>query len=204
MNIIDLKLKGLKLIKPNIFKDSRGFFLESYNQATYQQHGVAPLFVQDNHSFSQKNTIRGMHYQSEPGQAKLLRVSHGSIFDVAIDIRPSSPTFGQWEGVILDDQNHHQLFIPVGFAHGFCVLSPEAHVIYKVSSLYNPSTEKGFRWNDPTIQINWPTTTPIVSDRDQTAPLFSESHFHMILETAVQNDNATQYFEPESLMIGKT
>lgn len=178
MEIVDLRLKGLKLIKPKIFKDSRGFFLESYNQAIYQQNGIDPIFVQDNHSFSQKDTIRGMHFQSKPGQAKLLRVSHGEIFDVAVDIRPDSPTFGEWEGVILNDQNHYQLFIPVGFAHGFCVLSQDAHVMYKVSSLYNAATEMGFRWNDPSINIKWPTINPIVSDRDQKAPLFTEYHFH--------------------------
>ena len=174
MEVVELSLKGLKLIKPKVFKDSRGFFLESYNEATYQQAGIDASFVQDNHSFSQKNTVRGMHFQTIPGQAKLLRVSQGEIFDVAVDIRPDSPTFGKWEGVILNSTNHHQLFVPIGFAHGFCVLSEEAHVMYKVSSLYNPSTEVGFRWNDQTINIQWPVTNPIVSERDQKAPLFNE------------------------------
>lgn len=183
MEIVDLRLKGLKLIKPKIFKDSRGFFLESYNQTLYQRNGITPIFVQDNHSFSQKDTIRGMHFQSKPGQAKLLRVSHGEIFDVAVDIRPDSPTFGQWEGVILNDQNHYQLFVPIGFAHGFCVLSPDAHVMYKVSSPYDATTEMGFRWNDPIINITWPTINPVVSDRDQKAPLFNECHFQIVDKT---------------------
>ena len=149
MEVVELSLKGLKLIKPKVFKDSRGFFLESYNEATYQEAGIDASFVQDNHSFSQKNTVRGMHFQTIPGQAKLLRVSQGEIFDVAVDIRPDSPTFGKWEGVILNSTNHHQLFVPIGFAHGFCVLSEEAHVMYKVSSLYLLITN-----NDETLLIS--------------------------------------------------
>lgn len=175
MEIVDLKLAGLKLVKPKVFKDNRGFFLESFKQSLYQKMGIAESFVQDNHSFSQKGCIRGMHFQSVPGQAKLVRVAAGKIFDVAVDIRPDSPTYGQWEAVILDDQNHHQLFIPVGFAHGFCVLSDEAHVLYKVSTAYDPQYEKGFRWNDSQINIQWPTDHPIISERDQLAPSFHES-----------------------------
>ncbi len=175
MEIIDLRLNGLKLVKPRVFKDSRGFFLESFKQPLYQKMGIPESFLQDNHSFSQKGCIRGMHFQSVPGQAKLVRVAVGKIYDVAVDIRSDSPTYGQWEGVILDDQEHHQLFIPVGFAHGFCVLSEEAHVMYKVSTPYDPQHEKGFRWNDPQINIQWPTDEPIVSARDLEAPSFHES-----------------------------
>lgn len=174
MEIIELRLKGLKLLKPKVFKDSRGFFLETYNETTYRAAGVLEKFVQDNHSFSQKNTIRGMHFQSIPGQAKIIRVPHGEIFDVVVDIRPDSPTFKQWEGVILNGLNHHQLLIPIGFAHGFCVLSDDAHVMYKVSSLYDSKTEKGFRWNDSDIGIEWPVEAPIVSERDQSSPIFQE------------------------------
>lgn len=174
MEVIDLRLKGLKLIKPKVFKDSRGFFLESFQGAFYEKLGLNGSFVQDNHSFSRQGCIRGMHFQSDPGQAKLVRVASGTIFDVAVDIRPNSPTFGEWEGVILDGEFHAQLFLPVGFAHGFCVLSPEAHVLYKVSSLYRADTEKGFRWNDRTINIKWPVENPIVSERDQAAPSFKE------------------------------
>ncbi len=115
-----------------------------------------------------------MHFQSSPGQAKLIRVALGKIYDVAVDIRPHSTTYGQWTSVILDDQSHHQLFIPIGFAHGFCVLSKEAHVLYKVSSSYDPKTEKGFRWDDPTVKIQWPIEHPTVSERDQQAPFFHE------------------------------
>jgi dTDP-4-dehydrorhamnose 3,5-epimerase len=141
-------------------------------------------FQQDNHSYSKKGCIRGMHFQSYPGQAKLVRAAIGRIYDVAVDIRPQSSTFGKWEGVILDDQNHYQLYIPIGFAHGFCVLSDEAHVMYKVSTLYNPQYEKGFRWDDPQINIQWPlTVSATVSDRDQKAPFFREMDFYSGVKT---------------------
>jgi dTDP-4-dehydrorhamnose 3,5-epimerase len=175
MEIIDLRLQGLKLIKPKVFKDNRGFFLESFKQPLYQQLGIQEIFLQDNHSFSQKGCIRGMHFQSFPGQAKLVRAAVGKIFDVAVDIRSDSPTFGEWEGVILDDENHYQLFVPVGFAHGFCVLSEEAHVMYKVSTPYDPLHEKGFRWDDSHVNIQWPIKDPVVSERDEKSPSFHES-----------------------------
>lgn len=174
MEVIDLRLKGLKLIKPQVFRDKRGFFLETFQQSFCQKLGLEGNFLQDNHSYSLKNCLRGMHFQSTPGQAKLIRAGVGKIFDVAVDIRSHSPTFGQWEAVILDDQSHHQLYIPVGFAHGFCVLSEEAHVFYKVSAPYHPQTEKGFRWDDPDVNIEWPIDNPVVSDRDLQAPLFKE------------------------------
>lgn len=174
MEVINLRLEGLKLIKPKVFRDDRGFFLESFQESVYEQKGIPSRFVQDNHSYSQRGCIRGMHFQSFPGQAKLIRVSVGEIYDVAVDIRPDSPTYGQWEAVVLDDRFHHQLFVPVGFAHGFCVLSEEAHVMYKVSTPYQAEFEKGFRWNDPTINISWPVESPIVSERDQIAPFFHE------------------------------
>lgn len=174
MLVTDLKLSGLKLIKPKIFEDPRGFFLESFQQNVYEKHGITDYFQQDNHSYSKKGCIRGLHFQSYPGQSKLIRVAVGKIFDVAVDIRPNSPTFGQWEGVILDDRSHCQLFIPVGFAHGFCVLSDEAHVMYKVSNPYDSKYEKGFRWDDPDVAIDWPAKDPLVSERDQKAPFFKE------------------------------
>lgn len=173
MQVIDLCLPGLKLIQPKVFHDDRGFFLESFHQILYEKMGIIETFLQDNHSFSQKNCIRGMHFQTFPGQAKLVRVGVGKIYDVAVDIRPSSPTYRQWQGVILDDKSHEQLFIPVGFAHGFCVLSDYAHVLYKVSSPYHPSYEKGFCWNDKEINIQWPVDQPLVSERDQQAPSFA-------------------------------
>lgn len=178
MDIINLRLNGLKLLKPKVFRDDRGFFLETFQQSVYEKLGLPGVFAQDNHSYSKKGCIRGMHYQTYPGQAKLIRVGVGKIFDVAVDMRPDSPTFGQWEGIELDDQDHQQLFVPVGFAHGFCVLSDEAHVMYKVSMPYNASTEKGFRWDDPQINIQWPVKEPIVSERDRLAPFFKELGIH--------------------------
>jgi dTDP-4-dehydrorhamnose 3,5-epimerase len=170
----NLHLQGLKLVKPKVFKDHRGFFLETFQQSAYEKAGIDCSFVQDNHSFSQKGCIRGMHFQSFPGQAKLIRVAMGKIYDVAVDIRPQSATFGQWEAVILDDELHYQLYIPVGFAHGFCVLSEEAHVLYKVTAPYDSKFEKGFRWDDPGVKIHWPVEHPIVSERDKQAPYFHE------------------------------
>ncbi len=175
MQAIPLRLKGHLLIQPNVFRDERGFFIESFQKTRYEELGIDCDFVQDNHSYSSKRCLRGMHYQSIPGQAKLVRVSRGEIFDVAVDIRPDSPTYGEWEGVFLDGENHHQLFIPIGFAHGFCVLSEEgADVCYKVSSSYCAETEKGFRWDDPTIGIDWPIHDPMVSTRDQSNPWFAD------------------------------
>jgi dTDP-4-dehydrorhamnose 3,5-epimerase len=168
-----LKISGLILFKPRVFHDARGFFLETYRQGVYQDHGL-PAFVQDNLSFSRKNVIRALHYQSSPGQAKLVSCLQGTVFDVAVDLRPGSPTFGQWEGIELSGENHHQLFIPKGFAHGYCVLSDEATVQYKVSALYDPATERSIRWNDPQIGVAWPLKHPVLSPRDETSPFLKE------------------------------
>lgn len=156
-----MKIAGLVLITPKILQDERGFFLESFRESW----GLGVDFVQDNHSFSKKNVLRGMHYQK--GQAKLVRCVSGKIFDVAVDMRPDSPTYGQWEGVILDDEKHHQLFIPDGCAHGFCVLSEGADICYKVSAYYDSALESGFRFDDPKVGINWPVKEPIISRRDR-------------------------------------
>lgn len=168
-----LRLPGLIKITPDVFSDSRGFFMQSYHQPSYVDAGIGCAFLQDNHSRSVKNTIRGMHYQQAPGQAKLVRVVSGRIFDVAVDIRPKSPTFGQWEGVWLDAERHEQLFVPVGFAHGFCVVSETAEVLYKTSSVYDHAQEKGFAYNDPEVNIAWPSDAPLVSPRDEKAPSLS-------------------------------
>ena len=173
MEVKDLELAGLKLIKPAVFGDSRGFFLESYHEARYQAAGIREVFVQDNHSRSVKGTLRGLHYQSSPGQAKLIRVTLGRIFDVAVDIRPGSSTFGKWAGLELDDQKHEQLFIPIGFAHGFCVLSDVAEVQYKCSALYDAKTESSIDYKDPEIGVDWPVKEPLLSARDQTAESFA-------------------------------
>jgi dTDP-4-dehydrorhamnose 3,5-epimerase len=174
LSIERLPLDGLIAITPRVFADDRGFFLESYREAAYRAAGIDATFVQDNHSRSQRGTLRGLHYQLAPGQAKLVRCVRGAIWDVAVDVRPESPTFGKWHAVELDETSHRQLYIPVGFAHGFCVLSEVADVLYKVSSYYDPATERGFRWDDPDVAITWPITDPILSPRDRDAPRFAE------------------------------
>ena len=163
-----------QLLRPKTIVDERGFFRELFSKTVYLQAGIDCDFVQDNHSFSRQGTIRGMHFQRSPGQAKLVSVVEGKIFDVIVDIRPESPRFGQWEGVYLDALLGEQLFIPVGYAHGFCVVSEHAHVIYKVSTLYNPLEERAFCFNDPSVGIVWPVMDPILSERDRTAPLLKE------------------------------
>lgn len=157
------------MIQPKVFKDERGFFCESYRRNRYADAGIDLEFVQDNIAFSKKNTLRGLHYQERPGQAKLVSVSGGSIWDVAVDVRPDSPTYGEWEAVELSDDNFKQFFIPVGFAHGYLVLSDTARVHYKVSSPYDPAEERSILWNDPTLAIDWPVLKPILSERDQKA-----------------------------------
>jgi len=173
VQVIDLELSGLKLIRPTVFGDERGFFLETYSAPRYAAAGIQVTFVQDNHSRSVKGTLRGLHYQSQPGQAKLVRVSRGRIWDVAVDIRPESPTFGRWHAVELDDQKNEQLFVPVGFAHGFCVLSDFAEVQYKVSSPYDAKTELALDYADPDLKVAWPISSPLLSARDQTAESFA-------------------------------
>lgn len=174
MEIIELPLAGAKLIRPRVFGDARGFFFESYSEARYRTAGISEMWVQDNHSSSVQGTLRGLHYQSAPGQAKLVRVTRGRIFDAIVDIRPDSATFGKWHGEQIDAEQHCQLYIPVGFAHGFCVLSDLAEVQYKVSTPYNGATECAFRWNDPEVGVKWPLTTPVLSARDQTSEAFAE------------------------------
>lgn len=174
MDITEFPIAGLKRIRPTIFRDDRGFFLESYNEKRYRSIGIDCCFVQDNHSLSKKGTLRGLHYQSTPGQAKLIRVSRGRVFDVAVDLRTDSPTFGRWEGVYLDAESREQMFIPLGFAHGFCVVSEQAEVLYKVSSVYNPATECTLKWDDPELGVKWPLSQPILSQRDVEAETFAD------------------------------
>ncbi len=173
LQVETLKL-GPVLISPQVFSDNRGFFKETYKKSLYNAHGITCDFVQDNHSFSLQNTLRGMHFQKKPGQAKLVFVVKGTIFDVMVDIRKNSPTFGKWEGVYLDGEKGQQLFIPIGFAHGFCVVSDEAHVVYKVSHPYDASEECTFRFDDPFVGIQWPVSSPLLSSRDQNSPFLKE------------------------------
>lgn len=170
----ETKLDGVVLVEPQVHGDERGFFVETYSKDAWADLGVDAEFVQHNHSRSSKGTLRGLHFQLSPGQAKLLRCARGSILDVAVDLRKGSPTYGQWEGHVLDDERHHQLFVPIGFAHGFVVLSDVADVAYLVSSVYDPATEAGIAWDDPDIGVDWQVDEPLLSGRDQTAPKLSE------------------------------
>jgi dTDP-4-dehydrorhamnose 3,5-epimerase len=171
---LQTKLGGVVLLEPQVFGDERGFFVETFSKDGWAEHGVDAEFVQHNHSRSGKGILRGLHFQTEPGQAKLLRCARGAIFDVAVDLRRDSPTYGQWEGHVLDDERHRQLFVPVGFAHGFVVLSDVADVSYLVSSVYDPATEAGIAWDDPEVGVEWGVAEPTLSERDKTAPKLSE------------------------------
>lgn len=178
-----LQIPDLILIEPRVFGDERGFFMETYNYREFEEFGLTDRYVQDNHSKSSRGVLRGLHYQkSKAAQAKLVRVIRGEIFDVAVDIRRGSPTFGKWVGVILSEQNKRQLYIPAGFAHGFCVLSEEAEVLYKVTDFYNPQEERGIIWNDPDIAIDWPVKEPILSKKDAAWPPLKEADNDFIYE----------------------
>ena len=168
------KLDGLVLIEPVVHGDERGFMVESFSRDAWRELGVDDDFVQHNHSRSRRGTLRGIHFQTEPGQAKLVRCARGKILDVAVDLRRNSPTYGQWEAHRLDDVRHRQLFVPVGFGHGFAVLSEEADVAYQVSSYYDPATESGIAWDDPAIGIDWDVEDPLLSDRDRNAPRLAD------------------------------
>ncbi|MFZ1994831.1 MAG: dTDP-4-dehydrorhamnose 3,5-epimerase [Solirubrobacteraceae bacterium] len=173
MRTLETRLSGPILLAPTVHGDPRGFFVESYRRSALAELGVPDEFVQDNHSRSRRGIVRGMHYQA--GQAKLIRCARGSILDVVVDIRRGSPQFGQWEGLILDDEEHHMLYCPSGFAHGFCVLSELADVTYKTSAYYDPSGEGGFAFDDPEVAIQWPRHLElVVSERDRSAPTLAQ------------------------------
>ena len=173
-NVEKSDLEGVLLIQPAVHSDPRGRFFESFQKERYKEIGIEEEFVQDNPSVSLKNTIRGLHYRASPEQAKLVRVIKGEVFDVVVDIRSQSPTFGQWRGYTLSDSNYRQIYIPVGFAHGFCVLSETAEFLYKVSEYYSAEKEKGIMWNDRDIGIKWPTSKPILSEKDKTNPALKD------------------------------
>jgi dTDP-4-dehydrorhamnose 3,5-epimerase len=180
MKIIPTSLKEVLIIEPDVFADKRGFFMETYHQERYRNSGISQAFVQDNLSSSVKGTLRGLHYQIDQPQAKLVQVVSGEIYDVAVDIRKNSPTFGKWTGVHLSSETKRQLFIPEGFAHGFCVLSETALFLYKCSDLYAPGDEGGILWSDPAIGIEWPVTNPIISEKDNRLPCLSEIQPHRL------------------------
>ncbi len=175
MTVRPTTLPGVRLIEPRVFGDARGFFLERYHAERYAEAGIEARFVQDNHSRSRRGTLRGLHYQRRHPQGKLVEVARGHIWDVVVDLRPESPAFGQWEGFDLDDEAHRQLWVPAGFAHGFCVVSEEADVLYKCTDVYRPDDEGGIVWNDPTVGIDWPDIgRPLLSEKDQALPRLAD------------------------------
>jgi len=182
MEFIKGQLDGIFIVSPGVHEDKRGFFFEAYHQMRFKEHGITAEFVQDNQSFSGKGTLRGLHYQIQMAQDKLIRVLSGEIFDVALDIRQGSPSYGLWEGVVLSAKNKKQLFIPKGFAHGFQVISDEAEILYKCSDFYSPQHDRGILWSDPEIGITWPIPSPVLSDKDKIQPrlkdLTPENLFH--------------------------
>lgn len=176
MNVVKTANPDVLILEPRVFGDERGFFMESYNRKTFQQlTGLDVEFVQDNHSRSQKNVLRGLHYQLQQAQGKLVRVIEGEIFDVVVDIRKSSPSFGQWLGVTLSEENKKQLWVPAGFAHGFCVTSDYAQVLYKTTDFYAPEHERSIAWNDHALGIEWPCDEPLLSDKDRAGVPFAEA-----------------------------
>lgn len=180
MKVTSLTLEGAKLIEPVVHGDHRGFFMESYNEKLMHENGIMHNFIQDNHSLSaEPGVLRGMHYQLNPkAQTKLIRVISGSIYDVILDIRKDSPTFGQWQGFILSDANKRQLLVPQGFAHGFCTLAANTQVIYKVDEYYSPEHDRGIAWNDPSLNIDWPVSSPVLSDKDTRHPLLKDAELN--------------------------
>jgi dTDP-4-dehydrorhamnose 3,5-epimerase len=177
MNIQECKLSGVRLINPVVHCDKRGFFLESFSAREFENAGVPCNFIQDNHSLSvESGVVRGLHFQKPPfEQSKLIRVIQGSILDVIVDCRKNSPTFGQWDSFELSAENYAMLYIPAGFAHGFCTLLPNTEVLYKVDNYYSKPHDSGIRWNDPSIGIEWPVDSPILSEKDKTLPLLNDS-----------------------------
>ncbi len=173
MKVTSARIPEVKIIEPKVYEDDRGYFLESFREEVLKEHGILDSFVQDNISKSFKGTVRGLHYQLEKPQAKLVQCIKGEILDVAVDVRKSSKTFGNYVAVKLSEKNHRQVYIPEGFAHGFSVLSDNAIVHYKCTAYYDKDSERGIRWDDPLIRINWDVSKPILSDKDRRQPLFS-------------------------------
>jgi dTDP-4-dehydrorhamnose 3,5-epimerase len=174
MKITTTKLPGVLLIEPKVFGDERGFFLESFHAQRYAEAGIVGNFVQDNHSRSVKGVLRGLHFQRQYPQGKLIYLTHGAVFDVAVDIRKDSSTFGQWVGVTLTAESHQQFYVPPGFAHGFCVLSDTADFHYKCTDYYHPEDEGSLRWNDPDVGITWAFAEPVLSGKDANATFLKD------------------------------
>jgi dTDP-4-dehydrorhamnose 3,5-epimerase len=175
MKLLDTRIDGLALLAPTVHGDERGFFVETWRRDTWEAAGVPSAFVQDNHSRSRRGTVRGIHFQTHPGQGKLVRCARGAVLDVVVDLRRGSPTFGEWESFELDDVHGHQLWIPIGFGHGFCVLSETADFVYKCTNYYDAATESGIRFDDPDVGIEWPSDLELLySERDRNAPRLAE------------------------------
>lgn len=172
MKLINTTFEDAFILEPNIFGDHRGFFMESYNAKMFEEFGLSYAFIQDNHSLSvEAGTLRGLHYQLDPyAQTKLVRVVRGAIYDVIVDIRKDSPTYGQWQGYIITEENKRQLLVPRGFAHGFCTLVKKTEVLYKVDNFYSAQHDRGIQWNDPQLNIDWPVKEPILSEKDSMHP----------------------------------
>lgn len=184
MKITESKLADVKLIEPKAFGDRRGFFIETYNQTLFKELGIKENFIQDNHSFSKEaGVLRGMHYQLLPKcQTKLIHVTTGAIYDVVVDMRKGSPTYGQWEGYILSEHNKRQLLVPKGFAHGFCTITDNVNVLYKVDELYSPVQERGIAWDDDSLAIDWPINNPVLSEKDLKHPKFEDAENNFVYE----------------------
>jgi dTDP-4-dehydrorhamnose 3,5-epimerase len=166
LKVVATSLPGVLLLQPAVFGDDRGWFMETFNAATFREHGLPEEFVQDNHSYSTRGVVRGLHYQLEQPQGKVVRCTRGTILDVAVDIRRGSPHFGQWTAAELSAENHHMLWVPPGFAHGFSVLSEDAEVLYKCTTLWHPASDRSLLWNDPELAIDWRVETPSISSKD--------------------------------------
>lgn len=180
-----LDIPDVILVEPRLFPDGRGFFAETYKRSDFEANGIPEVFVQDNHSRSVRGVLRGLHYQKDPtAQGKLVSAIRGEIFDVAVDVRRGSPYYGRWVAATLSDENHHLLYVPPGFAHGFCVVSEEAEVVYKVTSEYSPEHDRGIRWDDPTIGVRWPVDPPLLSPKDQQHPSLETADNNFIYLTA--------------------
>lgn len=175
MDVVRCDIPGLLLIEPQVFRDGRGHFLEWFQQERYQKAGLQSQFVQDNYSHSVQGTLRGLHYQLDYPQGKLVWTVRGEVYDVVLDLRRQSPTFGRWRGIVLSEKNHRQIYIPPGMAHGFCVMSETADVIYKCTDRYAPEHERTIRWNDPQLAIDWPVKSPLVSEKDSRGLLFADA-----------------------------
>lgn len=181
MNVINTVFADVKIIEPKVFGDERGFFLETFRDSWFREHIADVTFVQDNHSKSARGILRGLHYQLVRPQGKLVRVTAGEVYDVVVDMRSNSPTFGQWEGVWLSAENKRQLWVPAGFAHGFYVTSESAEFVYKCTDYYQPAQERSLLWNDPALSIRWPLgegETPLLSAKDEAGKLFSEADYY--------------------------